>query len=321
MFVTVTPRRHTGDCGRRRASTRRPSRVTTALHLADALEPSCPIPSSPSILILELVRPESSRVAAVRRVGHGCRPASIRRTLSCAASPSTHSDHPRARPSPYSDESSRRSPRPPLQFTGASPLRRRPSSRPPSAPNRAVVSSSQPPPTLRPPPRPNPHPPSPFCLAPPRNAPPPSLRTPPELPAPARGPLPRAPRPLGFPEAHAARSRRRLAPQWPERRRRRRAAAPSRARRHCRPCAARPCPAPAPRPRLPFWPWRPAAVPLAGPRQRKPRCGPVSAAPAMAAQARAKQGRRSSWAGAHCQVGPGCQPHPFFMFSKFYLFS
>ena len=29
------------------------------------------------------------------------RPASIRRTPSCAASPSTHSDHPRARPSPY----------------------------------------------------------------------------------------------------------------------------------------------------------------------------------------------------------------------------
>jgi len=70
----VTPRRHTGDCGRRRASTRRPSRVSTALHLADALEPSCPVPSSPSILILELVRPESSRVAAVRRVGHGSPP-------------------------------------------------------------------------------------------------------------------------------------------------------------------------------------------------------------------------------------------------------
>ena len=70
----MTPRRHTGDCGRRRASTHRPSRVSTALHLADALEPSCPVPSSPSIPILKLVRPESSIVAAVRRAGHGTPP-------------------------------------------------------------------------------------------------------------------------------------------------------------------------------------------------------------------------------------------------------
>jgi hypothetical protein len=74
VLSTVTPRRHTGDCGRRRASTRRPSRLCAALHLADDLEPSCPVPSSPSILILKLVRPESSRVAAVRRVGHGSPP-------------------------------------------------------------------------------------------------------------------------------------------------------------------------------------------------------------------------------------------------------
>ena len=74
VLVTVTPRRHTGDCGRRRASTRRPSRLSAALHLADDLEASCLVPSSPSIPILKLVRPESSRVAAVRRVGHGSPP-------------------------------------------------------------------------------------------------------------------------------------------------------------------------------------------------------------------------------------------------------
>ena len=144
-------------------------------------------------------------------------------------------------------------------------------------------------------------------------------RAPPGLPAPARGPLPRAPRPLGLPEARAARSRRRLAPQWPERRRRRRAATPSRARYRRRPCAPRPVPRPCPR--LSSWLWGPAAAPPAGTRQRERRRGPVSAASAMAARASAKQGRGSSWAGAHWQVGPGCQP-PFlcFQFCVFILF-
>ena len=81
-----------------------------------------------------------------------------------------------------------------------------------------------------------------------------------------------------------------------------------------------PAPCPAPRPRLPSWPWGPAAAPPAGPRQRERRRGPVSAAPAMAARASAKQGRGSSWAAAHWQLGPSCQP-PLFMFSILCIYS
>ena len=82
-----------------------------------------------------------------------------------------------------------------------------------------------------------------------------------------------------------------------------------------RPAAARPHPAPRP--------WLGPAASPAGRRRR----GPVlrrSDLPGRAPAARAGQGSEagegSSWAGAHWQVGPGCQP-PFLMFFNFsYLF-
>ena len=159
----MTPRRHTGDCGRRRASTRRPSRVSTALHLADALEPSCPVPSSPSILILELVRPESSRVAAVRRVGHGSPPRldsshpELRslavhplRPPTSAAEPLLRRIEPQIAPTAIAVHRSFASP--PTTFLPAT-LRPKPS--------RGELLAT--PPTLRPPPRPNPQPPRRFA--------------------------------------------------------------------------------------------------------------------------------------------------------------
>ena len=74
VLVAVTLAGHTGDCVRRRRSTRRPSTIL-AHRAARAYPVAVPfLVSPPSILILELVRPESSRVAAVRRVGHGSPP-------------------------------------------------------------------------------------------------------------------------------------------------------------------------------------------------------------------------------------------------------
>ena len=146
MLVTVTPRRHTGDCGRRRASTRRPSRLSAALHLADDLEASCLVPSSPSIPILGSLGARSSR--ARRRSSH--RP--LLATPPRFIAPRAAQPRPEARPSLH--ERGRALPRPnrpstdlrpPLAIAVPAELRPSPSSslsEVSSAQNRPTVSSA-----------------------------------------------------------------------------------------------------------------------------------------------------------------------------------
>ena len=89
--------------GRRRARPRvgnrtRPRCLSAALSHADASNfPVLPFHPHPRARA-ELGRAESPPSAAPATARH---PASIRRARSRADSPSTHSDHPRARPSPY----------------------------------------------------------------------------------------------------------------------------------------------------------------------------------------------------------------------------
>ena len=92
---TAAGRRRSRPCVGNRARPRRPS---AALSHADALNlPVLPFHPHPRARA-ELGRAESPPSAAPATARH---PASIRRARSRADSPSTHSDHPRAQPSPY----------------------------------------------------------------------------------------------------------------------------------------------------------------------------------------------------------------------------
>jgi hypothetical protein len=218
----VTPRRHTGDCGRRRASTRRPSRLCAALHLAGDLEPSCPVPSSPSILILKLVRPESeqSRRRSSRRprLAAATRFVALRTTTPRPeAHPSLH-ERGRALPRPNRPSTELR---PPLAIVVPAELRPSPSSslsEVSSAQNRPTVSSIA---AYSYSPTPSPID---FGAAaaesPPRRHERAGRRpcTPPGLPAPARAPLPRALGPPGLTGAGAAPTRGHRKPPPPEHR-------------------------------------------------------------------------------------------------------
>ena len=140
MFVTV-PRRHTGDCERRRASTRRPSRLSAALHLADDLEASCLVPSSPSIPILGSLGVRSSRARrrSSRRPLLAAPPRFVAPRAAQPRRPPTPTTHARGR-APNRPKSCIRPP-----STIEAPLRTPPLSstttfRPSSAPNRSPVS-------------------------------------------------------------------------------------------------------------------------------------------------------------------------------------
>ena len=101
-FYCEAPDAHTA-AGRWRARPRignraRPWRLSATLSHADASNlPVLPFHPHPRARA-ELGRAESPPSAAPATARH---PASIRRSRSRADSPSTHSDHPRARPSPY----------------------------------------------------------------------------------------------------------------------------------------------------------------------------------------------------------------------------
>ena len=135
VLVTVTPRRHTGDCGRRRASTRRPSRVSAALHLADASNLPASSRSSPPSPSSSSSGARSSRVTVARRTSH-CSPprlVSSRPELRNLAPKLVHPSTSAAVPYPgrigLAPSSDRRSPSP---FPPSSaPLRRAPSPRSP----------------------------------------------------------------------------------------------------------------------------------------------------------------------------------------------
>ena len=211
----MTPRRHTGDCGRRRASTRRPSRLSAALHFAGDLEASHSVPHSPSS--------KRGRARASRTERHRRR-SSLRPTL--AAPPrfvALRAAQPRAEARPSLHERGRALPRPnrpstelrpPLAIVVPAELR------PSSSSSLSEVSSAQNRPTvssIATSPRSPAFSPTRFrgrrCRIP--AAPPRTrrhrARTPPAAPAPPRAPLSRA----APPPAAADRHPRRLAPPPP----------------------------------------------------------------------------------------------------------
>ena len=170
----------------------------------------------------------------------------------------------------------------------------------------------------------------------PESAPPPSNRSraaaehaarrlhmPPDLPAPPHAPLPRALGPPGLSGACAAPPRGRRKPPPPERRKRRRSrrTPPRAALRAARPPRGRPARDSAPphrAPRAACWSWAWAGEGAAAP------CPGRRACHGRGARARTKQGKGATGAGPGLPYkwGPAVSlPPPFFMVSKFYLFS
>ena len=256
------------------------------------------------------MRPESSRVAAVRRAGHG-------------SPPRLDSSHPELRSLAVHPL------RPPT--SAAEPLLRR--IEPQIAPTAIAVhrSFASPPTTflpatLRPKPSrgellatpsysPTPSPPESAAAAAglPRAAAEraaASARTPPDLPARRRSPLPRALGPPGLSGAYAAQPRGRRKPPPPERRKRRRSrrTPPRAALRIARPPRGRPARDSAPLPRA-SGRLLALGVGRRGRRRALP-WPPRLPRPWRAGADEAGEGGDWSWAWAPLQVGPGCQPPP-----------
>ena len=136
---------HTGDCVRRRRSTRRPSTIL-AHRAARAYPVAVPFPVSPPFHPHPRARAELGRAESPSLVAPATArlPATIHRAPSCATSPRSSSIPPRTRPCPTPAEIELR---PPLAIADhhqapprASPLSSTTTFRPSSAPNRSPVS-------------------------------------------------------------------------------------------------------------------------------------------------------------------------------------